>query len=160
MRGKELPLLDIHGLPGLGHRADEVGLAAEERGRLEDIHDTGHFGDFRLGVDVCQHRNADRLTDLLEDREALFDPDPAEARGGRTVRLIETRLEDVGDPEFLRDLLHAERDIEAERFALNHAGTCDQKERAVNADFKSAELHSAFSSAAALRSRSAMAAFT
>lgn len=59
-----------------GHRADEVGLAAEERGRLEDIHDTGHFGDFRLGVDVCQHRNADRLTDLLEDGEPFSTPIP------------------------------------------------------------------------------------
>src|SRR3712207_7607972 len=37
--GEELPLLDVHDPSGLRSRYQEIGLAAEEGGDLEDVHD-------------------------------------------------------------------------------------------------------------------------
>jgi hypothetical protein len=49
---EELALLDVHGLPAARHRLDEVGLADEERGGLQDVDHLRHRRDLVDGVHV------------------------------------------------------------------------------------------------------------
>ena len=74
---EELALLDVDRLAGRGDRVDEIGLAAEERRRLQHVDDRGDLGDFVFGVHVGQHRHADLPLDLGEDAQALLHADAA-----------------------------------------------------------------------------------
>ena len=49
------------GLPARATALDEIGLAAQERRRLQHVDDRGDRGDLVLGVHVGEHRHADVL---------------------------------------------------------------------------------------------------
>ena len=68
VRREELRLLHVHRLPGRRDRHDEVGLPAEERGRLQHVDDGRDGRDLRRLVDVGQHRQAGLAPHLVEDR--------------------------------------------------------------------------------------------
>ena len=86
---EELALLHVHGLLRGGRRENEVRLAAEERGNLEDVRHLRHDRALLGLVDVRQDREVGLFLDLREDREPLFDPGSPEARAGAPVRLVE-----------------------------------------------------------------------
>ena len=102
---EELPLLDIDRPPGARRRDQKVGLAAEEGGDLQRVDRLGDPGALGALVHVGDHRQADRLADFGEDRQRRLEPQPARARAGGAVRLVERRLVDEPDPEPRRDLL-------------------------------------------------------
>ena len=53
------PFLIFTGLPGAGHRVNEIGLATQERGRLQHVDHRCHFRDLLGIVHIGQHRHAD-----------------------------------------------------------------------------------------------------
>ena len=140
-RSEELSLLDVDGTARDGAGADEVRLTAKEGGRLQDVDRLGDDGDFFGRVHVREDGDADLFTDALEDAQALFHAGAAEGRARRAVGLVVARLEDVGNAEFVGHFLEGARDVEGHLLAFEHAGAGDQKEGAVETDFKSAELH-------------------
>jgi hypothetical protein len=71
LRREELPLLDVDRLAAARNRMDEIGLAAQERRRLQHVDDRCHFGNVLGFVDVGQHRDADLRADVGEDSQAL-----------------------------------------------------------------------------------------
>ena len=137
---KELALLDVDGLARLRAGNDEVGLAAEEGGRLEHVDCGGDSRHFSLGMHVRQNRNARDFADLLQNLEALFHAEAAVALPGSTIRLVVACLEDIGNAEAAGDFLHPAGDVDRHLFALDDAGTGNQKERAAVADLKTTEL--------------------
>ena len=84
---EELALLDVDRLAGGRDRLDEVGLPAQERGRLQHVDRRGDGGDLVDRVHVGQHRHVDVPADVGEDREAL-----------RHARARETTRASCGSP--------------------------------------------------------------
>ena len=76
-RREELTLLDVDGLARCGDGADEVGLAAEKRRRLQHVDDGGDFRHFFLGVHVGEYRHSDLPLHFRQDTQALLHPEPA-----------------------------------------------------------------------------------
>jgi hypothetical protein len=97
VRREELALLDVHRLATLRHGADEVGLAAQEGGRLQHIDHASGVCDVFFAVHVGQHRNAQFLFDLAQDLKALFTTRAAVAGAAAAVGLVEAALEDERD---------------------------------------------------------------
>ena len=140
-RCKELALLDVDGLARNCAGADEIRLTAEEGGRLEHVDDGGDDGDLCFGMHVGENGHADLLANGGENAKALVHAGTAEGMGGRAVRLVIARLEEIRNAELVRGLLHGGGDVDGHLLALEHAGAGDQKERAVEPDVKAAELH-------------------
>ena len=76
VRRHELRLLDVHRLSRRGDRMDEVGLAGEKGGRLEDVDDLGDRRDLRDVVDVGQHRNVELVSTFSRMRRPSSMPGP------------------------------------------------------------------------------------
>ena len=142
-RRNELALLDVHRATGLSSGDEQISLAAEERGNLQDV------GDFRnaLHVDglmhVGEHRNMNCVRDLAQDAQSLADPGAAETLDRRAVRLIVRSLEDVRDFQRARNAIDALRHLERVLFALNDTRTGDQ-EQLTAADLNVADLERQF----------------
>mmetsp|Transcript_6109 Transcript_6109/g.24619 ORF Transcript_6109/g.24619 Transcript_6109/m.24619 type:complete len:230 (-) Transcript_6109:233-922(-) len=79
---EELALLDVHGLAALGDSADEVGLPAQEGGRLQHVDDGRHVGHLRCVVYIGQHWQAGLAAHLVEDLQAGVHADAALAGAG------------------------------------------------------------------------------
>ena len=62
VRRHELRLLDVHRLARRRDGMDEIGLAREERGRLQHVDDLGDRRDLRNVVNVGQHRHAELVS--------------------------------------------------------------------------------------------------
>src|SRR6185295_3496287 len=104
---EELPLLHVHDLARARARDDEVGLAAEERGDLEDGGDLRGHRRLRGLVDVRQDGNGELLPDPPEVLETLLDAGPPMAGDARAVRLVEAPLVDELDARDRRDVAQA-----------------------------------------------------
>ena len=101
---QELALLDVDRAAGLRRGDQQVGLPAQE-GR--DLQHVDRLGDRRalLGrVHVGQHRHAEALAHLGEDRQALLHAEAARGVGAGAVRLVEAGLVDEADAELAREL--------------------------------------------------------
>ena len=113
-RREELPLLDVDRLARARSGHEEVRLAAEEGGDLEEV---DHLRDGRalLGeVDIGHHRHADLGLDFREPLEALVHPRPAATADARAVRLVEARLEDEGQASLAHQVPEGPGDVEGE----------------------------------------------
>ncbi len=102
-----------------------------------DLQHVDHFGD--LGalpglVHVGEHRQAEVLAQIGEDRQRLVYPEPALPREARPVRLVEARLVDEADPETCRHLLQPPGRGEGVIAAFELAGAGDQGQRQVVAE--------------------------
>ena len=75
-------------------------------------------------MDIGYNRHLQLILDGLQHLQALFEPRAAKAVEGRAVRLIERSLEDVGNPQPLRDFLDRAANIKAAIELLKHTGTC------------------------------------
>src|SRR6516164_7640933 len=129
-RRDELAFLDVdHAFAERG-RDDQVGLAPEEGGDLEDVRDLRDFGDVRGFVDVGQHWHLDRVFYFFQDAQAFFQSWAAKALERSTVGFVVGRLKDkrqvqrAGDT--LDDLGHADGMI----FAFDDAWARDQEQAA------------------------------
>jgi hypothetical protein len=120
---RKLALLDVPRLLLAGRGLDEIGLAAEEGGRLDHVDHRGDFLERRVLVHVGKNRHADLLLHLGKNLQPLFHAGTAVALPELAVRLVERALENVGHAELLRVLLQLARDVEAELFALQRVRT-------------------------------------
>src|SRR4029077_2314613 len=75
----ELALFDVDHALAERRGDDQVGLAAEEGGNLEDVGDLGHGGDVGGFVYVGENGNADFVFDFLQDAKAFFQAGATEA---------------------------------------------------------------------------------
>ena len=97
--GHELAFFDVDGFAGLSGGLEEVGLAAEEGGDLQEVDGVGG-GDGLVGfVDVGGDGDADLIADGGENFEAFVQAEAAIALGAGAVGLVEGGFEDVGDVE-------------------------------------------------------------
>ncbi|MCU1319755.1 MAG: hypothetical protein JWP98_1273 [Edaphobacter sp.] len=107
--GYELALLHVDSpavlVCGLGGCDEEIGLAAEEGGDLEDVDGFGYGGAVFGGVDVGEDWKTVVLSDGAEDASAFDEAGAAEALDGGAVGLVVAGLEDVGDAEVGGDAL-------------------------------------------------------
>jgi hypothetical protein len=72
-RGKELALFDVHDFAGVCGGGDEIGLAAEKSGDLQNVNDLGGPLRLLLGVNIGEHGDAGLFTNGEEDAKAIFD---------------------------------------------------------------------------------------
>jgi hypothetical protein len=116
-----LAFLDVHDFIGVRGGGDEVGLAAEKSGDLQNVNDLG--GEFRLllGVDISEHGNADLVANGAEDAEAVFDARAALGFARGAVGLVVARLENVSDAKCGTSALERLGNLEAKRLGLDHA---------------------------------------
>ena len=105
-RRQELSLLDVHGPPGPGRRHQQVGLAAQKRGDLQHV---DHLGDRRglIGlVDIGQNRQPRVRLHARQTARPSASPGPRND-SSTSIRLVERRLEDQGQPDVGRDAFTA-----------------------------------------------------
>ena len=104
-RREELAFLDVHRAAGLGGGFEQVGLAAEKGGDLQQIDVFG--GDVRLlgGVDVGGDGHAEFLGDFTEDPAAFLDAGAAEGVDRGAVGLVERGFEEEMNAGAVGDFL-------------------------------------------------------
>ena len=71
-----------------GDAADEVGLAAEERRRLQHVDHRGGIRHLVLGMHVGQHRHADLTLHFRQDAQALLHAQTPKRLRGTAVGLV------------------------------------------------------------------------
>jgi hypothetical protein len=119
---------------------DEVGLPAEEGGRLQHVHELRHRRHLALGMHVGEHRHAERLLHLGEDLEALVHARAAKRLARAAVGLVIGRLEDERDAQLAGDVLQLARHVHLQLLAFHHAGPGDEEKRLVQPDFETAQV--------------------
>lgn len=65
--GHELGLFELDAFAGDGRGLDQIGLAHEESGYLDDVEDLGSFGSLFGQVDVGNDRDAELGADFIEN---------------------------------------------------------------------------------------------
>ena len=120
-RGEELALLDVDRPTGAGGGDDEVGLATEEGGDLQDVDRLARRGALVDLVHIGEDRKPEPLTDFGEDRQGLGQAQSARGRGRGAVGLVEGGLVDEPDAKALGDL-------------ADHRGACADAERCPGTD--------------------------
>jgi len=126
-RGEELAFFDVDGAAGLGGGFEQIRLAAEEGGDLQEI---DVFGcDVRLvsGVDVRGDGDTEFLADFSEDAAAVFHAGTTEGADGGAVCLIEGGFENEVDAGAIGDFLEGASHFPSEGFGLQGAGAEDEK---------------------------------
>ena len=126
--GDELAFLDIHGAAALAAGDNEVGLAAEESGDLEDVGDFGDAGDVGGFVDVGEDGDADGVSNFFQNAEAFLETRAAKALKRGAIGFVVGGFEDVGDADAFRDRSDRLGHFEGVGFALDDAGAGDEKE--------------------------------
>ena len=126
--GDELALFDVDGLAGFGGGDEEVGLAAEEGGDLEDVDGFADRGAVLGGVDVGEDGEAGGFGYGAEDAAAFGEAGAAEAADGGAVGFVVAGFEDVGDAEVGGDALDGVGHGAGVLLGLDDAGTGDEEE--------------------------------
>ena len=134
----ELSFFDVDGAAGLCGGDEQVSLAAEEGGDLEDV--DAFRGDGAVGgfVDVGENWEACGFGKAAEDRDAFDESGAAEAGERGAVGLVVGGLEDVGDAKVGGDALDGVGHGADVRLALYDAGSGDE-EKAAGADVDGAD---------------------
>ena len=140
---QELALLDVDRPAGLGRGAQQVGLAAEEGGDLQDVDHLGHGLALPALVDVGEHRQAGGLLHRGQDLDALVEPDAAGAGGAGAVGLVERALVDQRHAQPVGQPLELARHGQRVLAALDRAWPGDQRQRQVVGDGDLADLDGA-----------------
>jgi len=132
-RGEELALLDVHRASALSGGAEEVGLAAEEGGDLQEVDCFGRDFDFFRGVDVGGDGDAEFLPDLAKNAAAFLHAGATVGIDRSAVGFIVGSLEDEIDADAVGDFLERAGHAPGEVFILETTGTEDE-ERIAGAD--------------------------
>lgn len=132
--GDELTFFDVDGAAGLGGGDEQVGLAAEEGGDLQNGLDVAKGIASLLailrGMNVGENGQTRVLGDGAEDAAAFDEAGPAKALDRGAVGLVVAGLEDVGDAEVRGDVLNSVRHLPRMSLGLDNAGTADKEELA------------------------------
>ncbi len=142
LRRKELPLLDVDRLAGARDGLDEIGLPAQEGGRLQHVHDRRHFRHMVGFVHIGQHRDAYLALHFGQDAQAFGHPGSAKRCARTAIRLVVGGLEDERDADRGADLLQLACDVDLELAGFDDAGTGDQEQRPVESDVEATQLPS------------------
>src|SRR6185369_4223937 len=127
-RGKKLAFLDIDDLAGGGRGFDEIRLAAQERGDLQNVDDLADNRCVGFVMDIGQDGQVQFAADFGEDFEAGFEANAAERFAGGAIGFVETGFKNVKDAEVRAGFFERSGDLQAQLFVLDHAGAGDQKE--------------------------------
>jgi hypothetical protein len=147
VRREELALLDVDRPAALRSGADEIGLPAQERRRLQHVDDFGGRGDLLGVVHVVNTGTPTSRLTFARIARPLSMPGPRNEVPARAVRLVVARLEDERNAEGRRHFLQAAGDVELELLRLDDARAGDQEERSIEADLEPAQPHAATFSA-------------
>jgi len=125
-RGKELPFLHIHSTSGR-HRSmsgclDQIRLAAEEGGDLEQIDEVSSDLGLLGRVDVRRHGNTNGIPGLGKHAASVENPHPSVRRPRRAVGLVIGSLENELHPEVVADRLDGLGGTQERLLSLNHTG--------------------------------------
>src|SRR5208282_1223428 len=107
---------------------EQVGLAAEEGGDLQDIDDLSCGGGLGAIVNIGEDGEVEGVADFGEDAEAFGEAGAAVAGERGAVGFVVAGLEDEGDAEIPADGRDGGGHEKRVLFALNDAGTGDEKE--------------------------------
>ena len=103
--GHELAFLDVDRLAGLTAGSQQIGLAGEEGGHLQNVDDGGHLRDLRALVYIRQHGHAKFIFDAMQDDQTVFKTRPSKAVDAGSIGFVEAGFEDVGEAKFIANLL-------------------------------------------------------
>ena len=95
VRRDELALLDVHDAAGASGVDQQIGLAAEERGDLQNVDGLGGELGLRGLVNVGEHGDA-AIAHALQDAQAFFEAGAAIGADAGAVGFVEGRFEDEG----------------------------------------------------------------
>ena len=95
--GDELAFFYVDDAAGAACGDEEIGLAAEEGGDLQDVADFGGGADLRDVVDVGEDGQAGAFLYFGEDAQAFFQSRAAEGSDRRAIGFVVGGFEDVGD---------------------------------------------------------------
>jgi hypothetical protein len=127
LRRHPLALLDVHRASALAGGDQEIGLAAQEGGDLQDVGHLGGGGHLRDLMHVGEHREAAGRPDALERAQAGVESGAAGGGQSGPVRLVERRLVDDVQagacPQGDQRLGH----VEVQRIGFDHAGPRDEE---------------------------------
>jgi len=129
-RGNELAFLDVDGAAGAACGDEQVGLAAEEGGNLQDIDCFG--GDFAVArlMNVRENRQAGIFGNAGEDARAFNQARAAKALDAGAVGLVVAGFEDEGDMEIGGNALNGVSHGAGMRLGLDDTGARNEKETA------------------------------
>ena len=116
---KKLAFFHIHDPAGLRGRFQQIGLAAEKCGDLEDVDPLTSDRGLLFIVDVGRHRDSQFLSDSVQQLATLEAIHSSKGVDGTPIGLVVARLEDEIDIHRLRDLLDSRSDIEKELFGFD-----------------------------------------
>ena len=125
VRGDELPLLDVDDSAGAPGGEQQVGLAAEKGGDLQDVGDLGGRLGLRRLVNIGQDREACSLRTPARMRSPSLKPGPAVGASAGAVGFVERRFEDERADDLANRLRHAVDVL----FAFDDARAGDQNQR-------------------------------
>jgi hypothetical protein len=111
---QKLPFLDVHRLAGSGDGLDEIGLATQEGGRLQDIDNAGNRSDIFLTMDIGKYRYANLAAHFREYLQTGVDARPALRPTRAAVGLVVRGLENVRQPEARTDFFQLSGNIDAQ----------------------------------------------
>ena len=126
----ELAFLNVDGSACFGGSDEEVCLAAEEGGDLEDVDGLAYGGAVLGGVDVGEDGETGALRYGAEDAAAFDEAGAPEAANGGAVGFVVTGFEDVGDAEVGGDALDGVGHGAGVLLGLDDAGASDEEELA------------------------------
>ena len=136
----ELALLDVDGAAGFAGGHQQIGLAAEKGGNLEDV--DGFGGDLAMAglMDISEDRQARVFGDAGEDARPLLEAGSAKALDAGAIGLVVAGFEDIRDADIGCDALDSFGNGARMGLGLDDAGTGDEEELARadlhGADFK------------------------
>src|SRR5262245_37313201 len=127
-RREELALLDVDRAPGRRRGPQQIGLATEERGDLQDVRDLGRLVGLMSFVNVGDDGRADFVLDLSQYAQPFFHSQAAKRAGGRAVCFVVRGFEDERDVEPRRDARNLAGHHHRVIFRFDHAWAGDQEE--------------------------------
>ena len=133
MGREKLAFLNIHAAFGPGRGLDQIGLAAQKCGNLEDIADFGNgpaLGDF---VNVGQHWDPEGAFDFGERGQAAFQAGAAEAGAGGAVGFVKTGFENKRQAEIGANAGEFFGRTERQSFVFDDAWPGDHEQRGTGA---------------------------
>ena len=121
------------GRPSERGRNDEVRLAAQERGDLQNVNDFCDSRNIGRFVNVGEHGDVYFVFYFFQDAQAFFQARAAKTADRGAVRFVVGRLEDERHVQRASDALDDFRHEKRVLLALNDAGASD-KEQVARAD--------------------------